>query len=106
MLCAVPETATNSLEMVRLVFRMIAKSEQPVPEKLRDMVVDVIGEARELSKNPTQGRALRHPESVLLALEMRNLQDLAISLDEITDAAKLRPEIASRVLGLMEAHPA
>jgi len=106
MLCAIPGSATNSLELVRLVFQMVALKEQPVPENLKDMVVDVIGEAQELSENPTLGKPLRHPESVLLALEIRNSGDLAASLKGITRPEELCPEIAGRVLNLMETHPA
>ncbi len=106
MLCAIPGKSTNNLDLVRAVFRMIADQNGNVPTKLKDLVVDVIGEARDLTTDPSRKAALRHPESAVLALEMRNTQALARSLFEVTSSESLRPELATRVLSLMEVHPA
>lgn len=106
MLAAVPEKSNNSLELVLLVLSMIAKDGQNVPSKLRALVVDVIDEAKALTKDPANGGAIKHPESILLALEMRSEAGLANSIAEITNFESIRPDIANRVLALMEHHPA
>lgn len=106
MLCAIPGRATNDLQLLRIVLRMIAGGDSVVPDNLKNMVVAVVGEARELSKNPGYTSALHHPESVELALEMRSTRDLADSLSEITSTETLGPALANRLLSLMESHPA
>lgn len=106
MLAAVPNRSGNSLDLFRLVLSMVATDNQGVPPQLKDLLVGVIDEAKELAQDPQRRASVEFPESILLALEMREEQDLATTVREITTFDSIRPELANRVLSLMEHHPA
>ena len=106
MLAAVPERSGSSLDLVRLVLSIIANDGQNVPPQLKDLLVGVIGEAKELAADPTRKARLIYPESILLALEMREEKVLAEEVREITTFDSIRPEIANRMLSSMRHHPA
>lgn len=104
MLYATPGSAPNDLQFLKIVLHMIANSDaSPVPASLKSMFFDVVTDARELLRDPGHAAALRHPESVELALEMRSIDGLAASLEALTSHDALRPDLAGQLLSLIEA---
>lgn len=106
MLAAFPERSGSSLDLVTLVLSMIAKNGQTVPQQLKTLLVNVISEAKALAQDPKRQGTVRYPESILLALEMRDEADLADSVMHVTNFESIGPEVANRMLSFMGHHSA
>lgn len=105
MLAAIPDNP-RPLELIRLVLSMIAKDGGDIPPQLKQFLVDVISEAKTLSKDPSQVSSIKNFEAIQLALEMKITEELTSSLNRITTFESIRPELANQMLKTMDLHPA
>lgn len=108
MLAAVQYKNDDSLELIKLVLTLLAQDgDGSLPEKLKNLFIDVVREATLLAKYPGHTVTIKHPESISLALKMKSEIDLVDALSELQNPETMfRPQTASRALTLMDAHPA
>ncbi|AYH46341.1 hypothetical protein B6N31_00670 [Dickeya fangzhongdai] len=98
MLYAVPQHATDSLKLMRMVLQLIA-SHQQVSSDLKSRVYQVIREASSI--NNAREQSLHIPifrESISLAVEMQHTHALAEALNVVTSEEMLEPNLAKHVL--------
>ena len=105
MLAAIPDNP-RPLELVRLILSMVADDGQSIPPQLKEFLVTVITEAKAVSIDPDQVANIKYPEAIQLALEMKMVDTLASSLEQVTTFESIRPELASHMLMTMDHHPA
>ncbi|MCY9823457.1 MULTISPECIES: hypothetical protein [Aeromonas] len=98
MLYAVPQTSSNSLELVKIVLQMIASQDQ-VNDALKTFIYDVIVEANSLSKQQDGNYSIpSHREAISLAVEILQQEDLAHLLETVTSKDMLNKNVANNAL--------
>jgi hypothetical protein len=101
MLAAAPATEDRILELFRLALG-IAGSNNVVPPQLVQYFNKVLSQARALDKDPTVQPTEVLPESVQLALDLRERAALRDAVTEIRSLSDLTPARAADVLRRLE----
>jgi ABC-type transporter Mla subunit MlaD len=98
---AAAKNTNQPLDLVRLILSLTNQSES-VPEALRDHLMTVIEQARQLAADPSAVRGNIPPEALALARQMRNYADLAADFDRITSFESIDSQLASKLLSSLE----
>jgi len=105
MLAAAPSPQSDSLELIRLALSMVRSNEPNIPESLITYFAQVLEQARVLAGDPSKAEGQVLPEAIDLALEIRSVKEFSDELEKVKSIDKLTPDIARKLLSVMEEHP-
>jgi len=103
MLAAAP-SRNNLLELIRLALTMVSSDQKNIPESLKQHVYVVLKQAIQLAEAPKQVTGEILPESIELAIEIRDEKNLTSDIDSLADFDNITPDLAYRLLQRMETH--
>lgn len=95
---------SDTLGLVKLALSLISAEDKNIPSSLVDHFNVVIAQAKDLAIQPTSVPDQVLPESIELAIEIKNIKDLSNDLNGITNLENITPDLANSLLRQMEKH--
>lgn len=105
---AAAQIKRSPLETFEVSLNLMASNTAELPTSLQRYVMDVITQAKSLSQDPNMSLRATDilPEAIILALEMKVRNILAIEINKITNFESINSELAFKLLSQLESNVA